>query len=363
MPIREITLASLAIAACAAAIAAHAQNAAALYESACAACHGSDGRGQSQAQLAFATPTPDFTDCDFAAREPDLDWTAVIHDGGPARGFDRIMPAFGDALSDAEIRATLEHVRSFCTSSDWPRGDLNLPRTLFTEKAFPEDEAVIESTLDTVGDDSLTFTFLWEQRFGTRNQMEISLPVTRSHFGAAGWASGAGDLAVGVKHVLRHSYERGSILSIGGEVVLPTGDEARGFGKGTTVLEPYVAFGKILPRDGFVQVQAKAELPSSSQHNDELAIRGAYGRTWTAGGPYGRSWTPIIEVLGARERTSGAETQWDLVPQLQVTLNRRQHVIANAGFRVPVSNRSERDVEFVMYLLWDWFDGGVLEGW
>jgi hypothetical protein len=51
------------------------------------------------------------------------------------------------------------------------------------------------------------------------------------------------------------------------------------------------------------------------------------------------------------------------VPQFQVTLNTRQHVMANAGFRLPMTNRSERETEFVFYLLWDWFDGGVLEGW
>jgi Cytochrome C oxidase, cbb3-type, subunit III/Putative MetA-pathway of phenol degradation len=346
-----------------AAFAVHAQSGREIFESGCATCHGSDGRGRSQAELGFETPPPDFTDCDFAAREPDLDWTAIIHDGGPARAFNRIMPAFGDALDDTEIRAALEHARSFCTNPDWPRGDLNLPRPLFTEKAFPEDEAVIETTLDTVGDDSVTFNFLWEQRFGTRNQMEISLPLSRADLPEGGSASGAGDLAVGVKHVVHHSYERGSILSIGGEVVLPTGDEAHGFGKGTTVFEPYVAFGKVLPRNSFVQVQAKAEFPSSSSLADEYAVRGGLGRTFTSGGPFGRAWTPIVEVLGAREQESGAKTQWDLVPQLQVSLSRRQHILASAGLRLPVTDRSERDPELVMYLLWDWFDGGVFEGW
>ena len=44
-------------------------------------------------------------------------------------------------------------------------------------------------------------------------------------------------------------------------------------------------------------------------------------------------------------------------------LNTRQHVMAAAGFRVPVTERAERETQFVFYLLWDWFDGGVLEGW
>src|SRR5687768_14879457 len=57
----------------------------ALYETACAACHGLDGRGQAQSVVGFDTAIPDFTDCSFATPEPDADWMAVMHDGGPAR--------------------------------------------------------------------------------------------------------------------------------------------------------------------------------------------------------------------------------------------------------------------------------------
>jgi len=145
--------------------------------------------------------------------------------------------------------------------------------------------------------------------------------------------------------------------------VLPTGDDARGFGNGTTVLEPFLSFGKLLPRDSFIQLQAKAEFPAAAALEDELAISAAYGRSFASAGPYGRAWTPIVELLGKRELESGATTSWDLVPQLQVSLNRRQHVLASAGLRVPANQRDARDVELVMYLLWDWYDGGVLEGW
>jgi hypothetical protein len=335
-----------------------------LYESACAACHGSDGRGRTQSELAFETPVPDFTDCDFAAREPDSDWSAITHRGGPARGFNRMMPAFDGALSTPEIEQTLVHVRRFCTDARWPRGELNMPRALFTEKAFPEDEAVITTTLVTEGADSVTHEFLWEQRFGPLNQIEISIPITRADLGdPQGWKSGAGDLAIGVKHTLRHSFERGAILSVGGEIVLPTGDEAKGFGSDTTVFESFILFGKLLPGDSFVQLQGIAEFPADSAFEDEIAVRAAVGKTWTTGGPFGRAWTPMIEVLGARALNGGADTQWDLVPQVQVTLNARQHVMAAAGLRLPVSQRSERETQFVFYLLWDWFDGGVLEGW
>jgi mono/diheme cytochrome c family protein len=336
----------------------------AVYTAACAACHGPDGRGRRENELGFDVPLPDFADCDFAAREPDADWFAIAHRGGPVRGFDALMPAFGEALQPEEIAAALAHIRSFCGDERWPRGELNLPRALFTEKAYPEDEAVITTTFVGEGPDSLTHEFLWEQRFGAANQIEISLPLTRADLGEpTGWKSGAGDLGIGVKHTLRHSLERGAILSVGGELVLPTGDEASGFGKGTTVLESFVLFGKLLPNDSFLQFQGIVELPNDSAFEDELVMRAAYGRTWTADTPFGRAWTPILEVLGARELTGGASTEWDVAPQLQVSLSTRQHVQACVGFRVPVTDRGNRPTEFVFYLLWDWFDGGVLQGW
>lgn len=335
-----------------------------LYGESCAACHGGDGRGRTSSELGFSTPVPDFTDCDFANREPDGDWGAIIHQGGPVRGFDRMMPAFGEALTQAEIEAVLLHVRGFCRNPDWPRGELNLPRALFTEKAYPEDEAVIEGSFDTVGDDSYSFNFLWEQRFGTRNQMEVSIPIQRVDLGDdQGWVSGAGDLAVGVKHVLRHSLEKGAILSVGGEYVVATGDELRGLGKGSDVFEAYIAFGKMLPNDSFVQLQGVAEFPTKSSFDDELVFRAAAGRTLAFGNGFGRAYTPMFELQGKYEDSPGADTEWDIIPQMQITLNTRQHVMASAGFAVPVTNRSSRDVEFVFYLLWDWFDGGVLEGW
>src|SRR5688572_572401 len=112
-----------------------------LYHAACAACHGDDGRGTDIAIRGFETEPPDFTDCSLTTPEADLDWLSVVHQGGPARAFDRMMPAFGDELSHGQIALIVDHVRTFCAERGWPRGDLNLPRPLVTEKAFPENEA------------------------------------------------------------------------------------------------------------------------------------------------------------------------------------------------------------------------------
>ena len=44
-----------------------------LYLNACASCHGIDGKGKPEAEVAFDIELPDFTDCEFASREPDPD--------------------------------------------------------------------------------------------------------------------------------------------------------------------------------------------------------------------------------------------------------------------------------------------------
>jgi hypothetical protein len=73
----------------------------------------------------------------------------------------------------------------------------------------------------------------------------------------------------------------------------------------------------------------------------------------------------MLEVIGtaAFPKGEGSDLDWDLVPQVQVTLSRRQHVRLAAGLRLPVTDASERPAELVFYLLWDWFDGGLREGW
>ena len=71
----------------------------------------------------------------------------------------------------------------------------------------------------------------------------------------------------------------------------------------------------------------------------------------------------MFEVLASRELVSGSDVTLDVVPQLQVSLNTRQHILLNVGVRVPVANKLDRKPQIVMYLLWDWFDGGFLDGW
>jgi len=71
----------------------------------------------------------------------------------------------------------------------------------------------------------------------------------------------------------------------------------------------------------------------------------------------------MVEFLADRDLETGAKTNWDIVPQMQVALSRRQHVMASAGIRRPVNNTFGRSTQVMFYVLWDFFDGGLREGW
>lgn len=336
-----------------------------LYDRGCAPCHGVDGAGVDLSTMAFDVPLPDFSDCTFAAREPDGDWFAVTHQGGPVRGFDRTMPAFGDGFSDEQIQLTLDHIRTLCTDDRWPRGELNLPRALVTEKAYPEDEFVWTIVANVDGDGLFTNEALYEKRFGPRSMIEVVLPFGGREMPGAdeSWNVGIGDIGLGFKHALVHDHRAGSILSLGGEVKFPTGSRDDGLGTGVFRFEPYVAFGQILPSDTFFQFQGGAVFSSDTDKVDHVGFwRGVVGAGFTSG-RFGRSWTPMVELLGRTPFGDDAQVQWTVVPQMQVSLNTRQHVLANLGFRIPISDTERRDTQLVFYILWDWFDGGFFDGW
>jgi hypothetical protein len=336
---------------------------------------------------------PNFADCSFASREPDSDFTAVIHGGGPARGFNVLMPAHGEVpsqaevdninshlgdasksvpalrrgLDQAEIARVLSHLRTFCSDERWPRGELNLPRPLLTEKAFPEDEAVVTTFGNVNRSGFISTQLLFEKRIGPRAMLELELPVIAREWDREGdgerdskWYGGEGDFAIGTKYAFYHSLERGSIASLGVEVKVPTGNDDHGLGKGSVVFEPYLAAAQILPRDSFVQVQLLGEISTSG--GAEIYLRSAFGKTFTPR-PHGRGWTPMVEVIGIIDLGGTTEVNLDIVPQIQVPLNRRQHVRLNVGVWIPATRNDKRATRVGAYLLWDWFDGGLFEGW
>jgi mono/diheme cytochrome c family protein len=336
-----------------------------IYEAGCVSCHGPDGKGQSQNLAGFERPEtfPDFTDCPTSTPEPDVQWRAIITNGGSARAFSQIMPSFKDLLTPEQIDKVLEHLRGLCVERAWPRGDLNLPRPMVTEKAFPENETVIAGSINARGTPGVASTLVYEHRIGPSAMIEAVVPFDFTNDGTS-WGSAFGDLALGYKRALFHSLRKGSIFSLGGELSVPTGNATLGTGGESTVFEAFGAFGQLLPHDSFVQVHTGVELPA---HPDEVPrayyLRTAVGKTFSSDAGLGRRWSPMVEFIADRDLVRGAVTNWDIVPEVQIPLSRRMHILGSIGFRIPANNTAGRQKQVLFYALWDWVDGGLLQGW
>src|SRR5215510_7143909 len=175
-----------------------------IYEAACIGCHGQGGKGQPESTLGFEKPSqfPDFSDCNGSAREDTFDWRATIHEGGPGRGWSDIMPSFSEALTLDQIDKVMQYLRTLCTEPAWPLGEMNLPRALVTEKAFPEDEWVLTSSVNANHDGAVEGELIYERRFGVRNQLEFAAPYGFLERDNKTWVGGIGDLVFGYKRVV-----------------------------------------------------------------------------------------------------------------------------------------------------------------
>jgi mono/diheme cytochrome c family protein len=336
-----------------------------IYKAGCVSCHGADGKGQSQNLAGFERPStfPDFTDCGGSTREPDLQWRSIITNGGPARAFSEIMPAFHDALSQEQIGMVIEYLRGLCTEKAWPRGNFNLPRALVTEKAFPEDEVVLNGVMNLHGAPGGSASVIYEKRIGPSGMIEAAVPFEIAHEGGVSH-SGFGDIALGYKHKLFDSLKKGSIFSVGGEVIAPTGNPRIGTGSGSPVFETFAAYGQILPARSFVQLHTGFELPTQPNKLPRAYyLHTAIGKTFITGKGFGRWWSPMAEFIADREFETGAITNWDIIPQIQLPIAKRMHIYANVGLRVPLNNTAGRSKQFLIYFLWDYVDGSLKQGW
>jgi hypothetical protein len=339
-----------------------------IFETACITCHAADGKGSPDSVVGFLPlanghDLPDFTDCPTNTVEPLADWVAVVHEGGRIRALDRHMPSFGDALTIDEIQRAVHYLWSFCTDTSWPRGDLNFPRAFFTEKAFPENESVITTSLTPSGTKSIGNEIVYEHRIGARGQYEVMVPVDfQAAEDGGGWNQGLGDMEIAVRRTFYASLDRGSIFAAGAAVTLPTGKEELGLGSGYTIVEPFAMFGQALGASGFLQVHGGIEVPTDHERGaNEGYLRTALGYSFTQDRGFGRDWTPMMEMLVAKPQDAAAE--WDVVPQMQVTLSKLKHVLLGVGARIPVNEREERKPQLLTYLVWDWFDGGLFQFW
>ena len=75
----------------------------------CAACHGKDGKGGTM--MGRKLGIKDLTDAKVQGSFTDAQAITAIHDGVTESGTEK-MKAFGDKLSDADIKALVAYVRS-----------------------------------------------------------------------------------------------------------------------------------------------------------------------------------------------------------------------------------------------------------
>ena len=228
---------------------------------------------------------------------------AVAHRGGPVRALDRRMPAFGDALSTDQIERAVKYLWTFCADPAWPRGDLNLPRAFFTEKAFPENETVWTTGVTASGAKAVENELVYEHRIGSRWQYELRIPFG----GAAG--SGRWPVETGARrrrgraeaHALRQLRPRQHLRRRSRRASCRRARRTLGLGNGFTIYEPFAMWGQIVGseriRPGAHRLRVPVGSHAAARTRASCARRSATRSAQDQG--FGRAWSPMLEVLVA----------------------------------------------------------------
>lgn len=329
----------------------------AVYETACLVCHGKDGAGNPDWEGEVRPVS--FADCGTTA-EPTALWKSIVVNGGPKHGLADVMPAFGEAFAPAELDAVVAYLRTFCRTADrYPPGDLNFRRTLATGKAFPEAEVLLRTQV-VPAEGETEMEFVYENRVGPRFQYELEFPL-RPAATNEGYGAGIGDVVVSGKYVLSFDRARMRIVSAGLEAALPTGNEGRALGAGTTVLSPFLAFGKAFGSTVF-QTRVAGEFPINTTRASRT-LRYEVAVSLPSIGFSRTGYVPTLEWTGIwnPDNKSRSET---LVLGVSKALNRLGHVIASLGIGIPLDPRGDpRPKQFRAHLLWDFGDGPFWQGW
>lgn len=85
-----------------------------LYAHYCAPCHGVTGDGRGFNARHLSPPPTAHRDAALMSRRPDDTLFDGIHGGGAILGKSPRMPAFGQTLSAADLRALVAHIRTLC---------------------------------------------------------------------------------------------------------------------------------------------------------------------------------------------------------------------------------------------------------
>jgi len=312
----------------------------------CSRCHGKDGTGKVAEPTVTVRPM-DFTNCKLATSEGDPDWEAVISKGGPVVGLSSQMPAFGDFLTAAQVSEFVGFVKKFCAEPGWPSGNLNLPRPMFAEKAFLEDEFILAPVASHRKDEPKEYELaaIFEKRLGKRAQLEAVLPIGSLDAGS-GRNSGIGDIELGLKYALNPTTSN-HLLTAGMDFVLPTGSEEKGLGGGLFGFEPYLATASTIGSQSYLQTQIKLELPSENTWKDQVTVYNIY---------FGHDVKLLPSSFTYGVELNGENDELAFTPQIRKGLSKSGALAGAFGVRIPINKRDEQGVKWVGYLLWEYLE-------
>ena len=84
------------------------------YDQLCIGCHGATGKGDGPAAAALNPKPRDYTNCKEMVKESDANLFKVVKEGGQSVGRSPLMPPWGGAMKDQEIRDLVAYIRGFC---------------------------------------------------------------------------------------------------------------------------------------------------------------------------------------------------------------------------------------------------------
>jgi hypothetical protein len=215
---------------------------------------------------------------------------------------------------------------------------------------------VISTSVNVQGTPGNESHVIHEQRFGVKNQIEVDVPIQfedQNHV----WYGGIGDATLAMKRVMFSNLDRGSILSLQGGFLIPTGNKARGFGSGTTTFETFAAFDQVF-RDTFIKRNSDW-LPFHTNIAPQSLFQHHY-RSKLCGSPAWATLVTMMEFVATRDLVTGGKTDWDLIPQMQVTISRRQHVRGVWGFAF--LDQCNREAKRSSFICCGTGDGKLTEG-
>lgn len=321
-----------------------------IYASNCAVCHGANGKPDPHSTVVsgLGVLPADFSDPLFNSREPAADWEMVIKHGGHALGLAEQMPAQGSALSDAQVRDVTAYIKSMVDTREFPPGEMNLMLPIRTKKAFPEDEVVYHGRFtDQDGANAYKNVLEIEKRVGNRGQAILEL-VHES----AGDVSELAEAEIGYKQAL--SFSENHILSAAAVLAVPV--EAEGDGE----LQTYFAFGATISPALTFQSSLRFKFPLDKASDGEAELAGIVHYVHS---PWPRRVFPALEITATNPfRSRNGDLEWTAMPQIRLGLTRGGHVALNLGVEYPLSSQSW-DNRIYATLLWDFADGGFLQGW